>query len=108
MLNGCQFATSSPSSWARVASWSLDRGATDVAVSLDPETLEIDVSIPVPSFPNTVGFEPALDTTSHAVRCRATTATRSRASTWTDRFISVEAAEDRGAPLSAWAYLSIE
>lgn len=48
--------------------WFLDRGATDVAVSrLDPETLEIDVSIPVPSFPSTVGLEPALDTTSHTV-----------------------------------------
>ena len=57
-----------PSSWARVASWFLDRGATDVAVSLDPETLEIDVSIPVPSLPSTVGFEPALDATSHTVR----------------------------------------
>jgi hypothetical protein len=48
--------------------WFLDRGATDVAVSrLDPETLEIDVSIPVRSFPSTVGLEPALDTTSHTV-----------------------------------------
>lgn len=48
--------------------WFLDRGGPGVAVSrLDPETLQVNVSLPEPSYPSTVNLEPVHDPSSHAI-----------------------------------------
>jgi hypothetical protein len=50
--------------------WYLDRHIVgpDVAVNrLDPKTLKPNLTVQEPSFPSTVGLNPALDETSHTV-----------------------------------------
>jgi hypothetical protein len=48
--------------------WFLHRAPHHVAIRrLDPTTLRVDASIPEPSFPSTVGLDPALDTTSGTI-----------------------------------------
>lgn len=48
--------------------WFLDRGGPGVAVSrLDPETLQVNASVPEPSYPSTVDLEPVYDPSSHTI-----------------------------------------